>query len=115
MSEMILRDNLITLAQTYASAKGLALSTVSKQIHGKQDFLTRYAAGEVSVRLDTYFSMIDTLRGNWPEGTALPRLQGLPGDDDLVTLLRLLERYPAEVAAPILVEKTGLGKNVSAA
>lgn len=79
MSEVALRDNLITLAQTFATARGLSLTTVSKQIHGKHNFLERYAKGEVSPRVDTYFFMIRHLRRNWPPGVSWPELRPING------------------------------------
>jgi hypothetical protein len=61
-----MRTNLIALAQRYAEAKGWSLATVSKEIHGNQAFLGAYLAGEMAPRIDTYFSMVEKLRANWP-------------------------------------------------
>jgi hypothetical protein len=66
-SEELMRANLIALAQRYAEAKGWSLATVSKEIHGNQAFLNAYLAGEMAPRVDTYFSMVEKLRANWPK------------------------------------------------
>lgn len=85
MSEKIMRENLMVLAQTYADANGWSLSTVSKRIHGRSDFLERYAAGMMSPTIKTYFLMVQRLRDDWPrrvpwpETLAIPRL-GKKGD-----------------------------------
>lgn len=76
--EDLMRTNLIALAQTYASAKGWSLATVSKQIHGNQAFLGEYLAGRMSPTVRTYFSMIEKLRRNWPRGTPWPKTAGIP-------------------------------------
>lgn len=73
MSEQIMRENLFVIAQTYATAKGLSLATVSKQIHGNQAFLAKFIEGELSTTLRTYYAMIETLRENWPRGARWPK------------------------------------------
>ena len=78
-SEQIMRDNLIVLAQAYASANNRALSTVSNQIHGKHSFLEEFIGGRVSVTLSTYFAMIGKMREAWPKGAKWPRTRKIPG------------------------------------
>ncbi len=78
MSEQIMRDNLLVLAQTYANAKGWALTTVSKQIHGNQHFLEGFVAGEISVTVKTYHGMIDKFRSDWPPGAKWPITRDIP-------------------------------------
>jgi hypothetical protein len=78
MSEQIMRQNLLVIAQTFATAKGWALATVSKQIHGNQAFLERYLAGEISTTIKTYFVMVDRLREAWPPGTKWPATLDVP-------------------------------------
>lgn len=73
MSEQIMRENLLVLAQTYATANGWALATVSKQIHGNQAFLEKYLAGEISTTIKTYYLMVNRLRQRWPAKTPWPR------------------------------------------
>lgn len=73
MSEQIMRENLLVLAQTYATAEGWSLSTVSKQIHGNQAFLAKYLAGEISTTIRTYYLMVNRLRARWPKKTRWPR------------------------------------------
>lgn len=78
MSEQIMRENLLVLVQTYATANNWALATVSKQIHGNQTFLENYAAGTVSTTVKTYFLMIDRLREKWPAGVDWPITREVP-------------------------------------
>jgi hypothetical protein len=78
MSEQIFRENLMVLAQTYATAKDLSLSTVSRQIHGNHLFLERFLAGEISCSIKTYYRMIDRLRTGWPAKTPWPTTTAVP-------------------------------------
>jgi hypothetical protein len=78
MSEEIMRQNLMVLAQTYANARGWALATVSKEIHGNHQFLERYLAGEMSTTIKTYFLMVNRMRAKWPRGTPWPRTAPVP-------------------------------------
>lgn len=73
-----MRSNLMVLAQAFADAKGWALSTVSKKIHGDQAFLERYISGKGSTRIDTYFAMIDRFRAEWPTGAPWPKTTEVP-------------------------------------
>lgn len=77
-SEQIMRQNLVTVAQTFAEAKGWSLSTVSKQIHGNQAFLAEYLVGNVSTTIKTYFLMLSRLRENWPADLAWPETRAVP-------------------------------------
>lgn len=77
MSEDIMRQNLLALAQTYATAKGLALTTVSKQIHGRDDFLALYLKGQMSPTVRTYHIMVNRLRSRWPRGTPWPKTRSI--------------------------------------
>lgn len=76
--EDLMRNNLIALAQTYASAKGWSLATVSKEIHGNQAFLAEYLAGRMSPTIRTYFAMVEKLRAKMPRGTKWPKTAPLP-------------------------------------
>jgi hypothetical protein len=78
MSEQIMRQNLLVLAQTYATARGWALTTVSKKIHGNQDFLADFLGGEISTTIRTYYRMVEKLREDWPRGTPWPRTVAIP-------------------------------------
>lgn len=85
-AERIMRENLVTLANCFAEAKGWSLATVSKHIHGNQAFLNEYLNGkraggevkEVSPTVKTYFKMMKKLRDEWPEGTKRPALARIP-------------------------------------
>lgn len=77
MSEDIMRQNLLVLAQTYATARGLALTTVSKQIHGRDDFLGLYLKGKMAPTTRTYWIMVNRLRSRWPSGTRWPTTRSI--------------------------------------
>lgn len=83
MSEHIMRENLLVVAQTYAAAKGWALTTVSKQIHGNQSFLEGFVSGRISVRIDTYHTMMDKFRAEWPPGAKWPVTRDIPAPKKL--------------------------------
>lgn len=78
MSDQIMRQNLLVLAQTFATANGWSLSTVSKKIHGNQAFLEKYLAGEISTQVKTYYVMINRLRKAWPKKTPWPKTVAIP-------------------------------------
>jgi hypothetical protein len=78
MSEQIMRENLFVLAQAYADARGLSMTTVSKRIHGNQRFLEKYLAGEISTTIRIYYQMIRRLRDGWPKGAPWPKTRGVP-------------------------------------
>lgn len=78
MIEQIMRENLLVLAQTFASAKRWSLATVSKQIHGNQAFLAQFLSGEVSTTIRTYEKMLGDLRASWPPNTAWPETRAIP-------------------------------------
>ncbi len=76
--EEIMRNNLFVIAQTYATAKNQAMTTVSKNIHGNQNFLAQYLAGEVAPTVKTYFTMVNRFRARWPRGTPWPKTAPIP-------------------------------------
>lgn len=78
MSEKIMRDNFVVLAQAYADATGLALATVSKRIHGKHTFLDNFIAGRASTTLVTYYAMVEKMRATWPKGAKWPATRTVP-------------------------------------
>lgn len=78
MSEQIMRDNLFAIAAAYGNATGLSLTTVSKRMHGNGDFFGKFAQGEISTGLDTYFTMVARFRAGWPRGAAWPRTRAVP-------------------------------------
>ena len=78
MSEEIMRQNLLVLAQAYASAKKLALTTVSKEIHGRHEFLEEYLKGNMAPTTRTYFLMLNRLRSRWPRKTPWPTTSSIP-------------------------------------
>jgi hypothetical protein len=75
--EDVMRQNLFAIAQTYASHRGITLSTLSNKIHGNHRFLERYLEGQISTTIRTYFQMINQLRVLWPDGLAWPKTVAL--------------------------------------
>lgn len=73
MSEQIMRQNLFVLAQAYADATGLSMTTVSKKIHGNGDFFAGFLEGKLSTGVDTYFVMVNRFRARWPKNTPWPK------------------------------------------
>lgn len=84
MSEEIMRQNLLVLAQRYAEGRATArgrpaaLTTVSKKIHGNQKFLEKFLDGSVSTTIRMYFAMVEKLRKDWPEGVKWPETRPVP-------------------------------------
>lgn len=75
MSDIIMRKNLLILATAYARARKLSMSTVSAQIHGRQDFFDKYREGKVSTRVSHYWRMVDEFRTKWPPDLEWPETQ----------------------------------------
>jgi hypothetical protein len=78
MSDSIMRENLMALANAYADATGLSLTTISKRIHGKQSFFAEYGAGKQTLRVNHYWYVIDRFREEWPDGTPWPKTRSIP-------------------------------------
>lgn len=78
MSDELMRQNMAVVAQAYANAKNLALTTVSKRFHGSSSFLTRYIAGASSPTIRQYFAILGRLREDWPKGVKWPRTAPIP-------------------------------------
>ena len=73
-----MRENLVVLAQAFAHANGLSLTTVSKKIHGNGGFFADYLAGDISCGINTYFTMIQRFREAWPKGLKWPETRDIP-------------------------------------
>ena len=73
--EKTLRDNLMSLAFAYAKARGVALTTVSRQIHGNVNFLNDYGDDYISITVSKYAEMVIRMRETWPKGSPRPRMK----------------------------------------
>lgn len=73
-----MRENLVVLAQAFATANGISLTTVSKKIHGNGGFFADFLAGDISCGLNTYFAMIERFREGWPQGVKWPETRDIP-------------------------------------
>jgi hypothetical protein len=78
MTEQTMRQNLFVIAQAYAEATGLSITTVSKKIHGNGDFFAGFLAGTLSCGVDTYFNLVNRFRARWPKNTPWPKTAGIP-------------------------------------
>lgn len=73
MSEQVMRQNLFVLAQAYATATGLSVTTVSKKVHGNGEFFAGFLDGSISCGVDTYWILVNRLRARWPKETPWPK------------------------------------------
>jgi len=55
------RKELLRLAKKFAKRHNLSLATVSREAHGADHFLKRFASGEVTVTLSKYDEMVSFL------------------------------------------------------
>lgn len=67
------RDNILAIAEAYAKATGLALTTVSKRFHGNYEFFGKLRAGTCDVELKKLGSMVRAFGDRWPPKTAWPK------------------------------------------
>jgi hypothetical protein len=75
MFEKVCRENLIKLADGFAAATGLSLSTVGRRFHGNQAFFTEFKRGECSLTVSKYDEMVETFRAEWPKDAHWPFLR----------------------------------------
>jgi hypothetical protein len=73
-----MRQNLFVIAQAYAEATGLSMTTVSKKIHGNGDFFAGFLNGDLSCGVDTYYQMVNKFRARWPKGAPWPQTAPIP-------------------------------------
>ena len=66
--------NLVNLAEAYAAATGVKVSTVGRHTHGTSTFYSDLASGHASCTLRKYDDLIAWFEANWPEGHAMPSL-----------------------------------------
>ncbi len=78
MSEQTMRQNLFVIAQAYAEATRLSITTVSKKIHGNGDFFAGFLNGDLSTGVDTYYLMVNRFRARWPKNTPWPKTSPIP-------------------------------------
>jgi hypothetical protein len=71
------RENILAVADAYAKATGLSISTVSYRFHGQQAFLNDFRAGKCSIHLDKIDDMLQRFAKAWPKGTPKPKLKAI--------------------------------------
>lgn len=72
MIETAARDNLMSIARTYAAATGLSLATVSSRVHGHNAFLADFEAGRRGITLAKLDEMVSKFAEIWPPKLAWP-------------------------------------------
>ena len=77
MIAKILRDNLVTLAKTYAKATGSTLAAVSKRFYGNEGFFADFRAGETSISIDKYDAVVKSFQAEWPKDREWPFLRAV--------------------------------------
>lgn len=71
MLEISARNNLISLAETFASATGVSLATIGKRALNDNTFLARIVHGQ-TFTVRTYDRVVQWLSDNWPKDVAWP-------------------------------------------
>jgi hypothetical protein len=77
MISEICRDNLLALADSYASAERVPFSTVSKRFYGNTNFLRRFQNREVSISIDKFDEVIERFIAKWPPDAEWPLLRNV--------------------------------------
>jgi hypothetical protein len=70
--ESTLRANLMAVADVYIQHTGLARATLSRRMHGNDDFLDQFESGRCSVTVSKYQDMLLWLSHHWPTGARWP-------------------------------------------
>lgn len=70
--ERVCRDNLLKIADAYARATGTARTTVSRKFYGQHGFFDDLAAGNCSITLSKFGSVVDAFRDRWPPNAEWP-------------------------------------------
>jgi hypothetical protein len=75
MIERRCKENLLTLARTYASATKQPLRKVSTRFYGNTVFFRDFARGRKTISLSRYDEALKQFLKEWPEGVAWPKLE----------------------------------------
>ena len=67
------RANILAIADAYAAATGLALTTVSKRFHGNHEFFRKLRDGTNNVETRKLGAMVDDFWAKWPPKTKWPK------------------------------------------
>lgn len=70
-----LRANLKAIVRSYAKATGKTEAAVSREFYGSTRFLSDFYAGEKTISLDKFDSMLTAIYAKWPEGAERPVLR----------------------------------------
>jgi hypothetical protein len=71
------RQNLVALAEKFAEAEGVQLSTVSKRAYGNATFFDDLREGRQSISVRKVNDALAWFRENWPKGVEWPELPKL--------------------------------------
>ena len=80
MIEPVIKNNLLTLATQYGTARGKTLSAVGREVYGKAGFFEDLMSGKQGITLTRIGKMFDTFAKLWPKGTPWPRLEPVTFD-----------------------------------
>jgi hypothetical protein len=70
----VLRNYLISLAETFQLANGMTLNYVSKRFYGHTYFFERFRDEKCSISIDRYDAVVQKFEREWPKGVYFPRL-----------------------------------------
>ncbi len=77
----ICRINMLRLATTLAKARGVKLSTISRQCHSDPAMLDSFKAKKVSISHRKFDSGMQWFEDNWPDDLEWPPLEPYPAPD----------------------------------
>lgn len=67
-----IRNDLVAIAEGYASATNLSLSTVSRKFYGHRRFLENFGAGRSTITLSKLSEIVDKFDEAWPAAKRWP-------------------------------------------
>jgi hypothetical protein len=73
-----LRDDLITVAMAYCTAKKMALTSLGHYVHKNSRYFVNIRSGELRLYTEAYDKSMKWLSDNWPNDVAWPVLVDRP-------------------------------------
>lgn len=72
MIELLIKQNLLAIADAFCAATGRTMTGISKEFYGKKDFFEKLRADETTVSIKKVDEIVAAFRGRWPDGTPWP-------------------------------------------
>jgi hypothetical protein len=72
--ELLIRADILTVANAYQGATGQSMTTISRLSHGDPPVLDRLAAGQGSITLRKRDDMMRWFASHWPAKTPMPKI-----------------------------------------